>query len=676
MENSLTGPIQGQGFWGKVLHCDLNNRQIETQLLDEALYQKYLSGLGLGVKILWDRIKPGIDPLGPDNILGFTTGLLTDTGTLFTGRFTVVGKSPQTKGWGEANAGGYFSPLLKRCGIDAVFFHGRSPKPVYLYLDDHGVEIRDASDLWGLDTVDTEKKLKEIHGSRAQTACIGPAGEKLSFLAGIVTDKGRIAARGGLGAVMGSKNLKAVVAAGTRRVGVKDRKKVIALTQDFQKRLRGKEGLKSYLGDRLLGLMGWITRKSLVYPRQPADLWRLLLSKFGTPALTALSAESGDSPIKNWGGIGYRDFPLSRSQKIGAEAVLKYETKKYGCFSCPLHCGGIMKIPDEPFPIEEMHKPEYETLCAFGGLLLNDDLGVICKMNDLVNRAGMDSISCGSVIAFAIECFESGLLNKADTDGLELRWGGAESILTLTEKIIKREGFGDILADGVKKAAERIGRGSEQFAVHCGGIEPAMHDPKFDPGFGMIYACEPTPGRHTVAAYQYLDLQLLEKKFKKAKKIPFLTTHKEKYRYDNKGPAIAVDCFYKMLLDGAGGCLFGTQIGGNLPLCEWLNAVTGWELAPDDYLVIGERIEQLRQAFNVREGLNAKRDFQVHPRIYGDPPQAKGPAKGISLDMDQLGTSFYQAMHWDLESGIPNRDRLAALEMDDVLQTFYPQRGE
>lgn len=662
---------KGQGFWGRVLQVDLTTGQWEFQELEEAFYRDYLSGLGLGVKILWERMKPGVDPLGPEAILGFTTGLLTDTGTLFTGRFTVVGKSPQTNGWGDANAGGFFSPFLKRCGMDAVFFSGCSPKPVYLYLGDNQIEIKEADHLWGLDTHETEKTLKERHGNRVQVASIGPAGERLSLMAGIVTDQGRIAARSGLGAVMGSKKLKAVVVAGTDRVGVRDRKKVIELSQGFQKRLQAGQGLKPILGDRLLGLVGWITRKSRVYTRQPADLWRLLLSKFGTPALTALSAESGDSPIKNWNGVGYRDFPLSRSQKIGAEAVIRYETKKYGCFSCPLHCGGMVKVGDGPFPIEEMHKPEYETLCAFGGLVLNDDLHTLFKINDVVNRGGIDSIACGAAVAFAMECFENNLLTREETDGLDLRWGQAGAILALTEKIIRREGLGDILADGVKRAAEKIGRGSERFAVHCGGVEAPMHDPKFDPGFGMSYTCDPTPARHTIASYQYLDLQLLEKKFKGAKKIPALTTHKEKYRYDNKGPAMAVDFFFKMLLDGAGGCLFGTQIGGEMPLGEWLNAVTGWNRTNEEYLRVGERIQQLRHCFNLREGLNPKKDFRPHPRLYGDPPQSKGPAKGVTLNMDQLRDSLYEVMHWDQETGKPDRAYLNDLNLGEVARVLY-----
>ena len=663
----------GKGYWGRILWVDLSAGKTAFEELDDTLYQKFLSGVGLGAKVLWDRMPAEIDPLGPENILGFTTGLLTDTGSLFTGRFTVVGKSPLSGGWGDANCGGYFSPWLKRCGVDAVFFTGAGERPQYLYLDDQTTELKDASDLWGLDAIETETRLKERHGTRAQVACIGPAGEKMSLISGIVTDRGRIAARSGLGAVMGSKKLKAVVAAGTRRVGVFDRPRINRLSRDFQGQISAKKGLERFLTDGLLGIIGKITRRSRIYPRQPADLWRLLLSKFGTTALTAMSAESGDSPIKNWSGVGTRDFPLSRSQKIGAEAVRRYETKKYGCFSCPLHCGGFMKIEEGPYPIPEMHKIEYETLCAFGSLLLNDDLFAILKINDLLNRAGMDSISCGGVVALAIECFENGILNLEDTDGLELRWGNAPAILALTEKIIRREGLGDLLADGVKRAAEKLGRGSDQFAVHCGGVEPPMHDPKFDPGFGTAYACEPAPGRHTVSSYTYLDLQFLEKKFPRAKKVSSLTTHKEKYRTDNKGEAQAVDSFYKMLIDGAGACLFGTQIGGNFPLCEWLNGATGWENSPEDYLVIGERIEQLRQAFTLREGLNPRIDFRPHPRLFGDPPASRGPAKGITLDVEALTNGFYQALGWDLETAKPNKDRLIQLGLEEVIGVLYKQ---
>jgi aldehyde:ferredoxin oxidoreductase len=559
--------------------------------------------------------------------------------------------------------------------VDGLFFYGASPEPVYLYMDEQTAELRKASELWGIDAIETEKRLEERYGKRAHVACIGPAGEQLSFIAGVCNDGGRIAARGGLGGVMGSKKLKAVVAAGTKRVGVADPKRIRELSQAVRERLEGRKGLKRFLGDRLFSFMGWATRKGPLYTRQPADLWRLMLSKYGTASLTAFSAESGDSPVRNWGGVGYKDFPLNRSQKIGAEAVVKYEAKKYGCFSCPLRCGAFVTITDGPYPIEQMHRPEYETLCSFGTLLLNDDLPSIFRVNDLLNRAGMDTISCGGVVAFAIECFENGILTTKETDGLELRWGDGEAIIKLTEMIIKRQGLGDILADGVKLAAERISQGSEAFAVHCGGMEAPMHDPKFDPGVGMVYSCDPVPGRHSVSSYMLLDLERLDRQFKGAKKTPAFMTAKERYRYDNKGDAMAIGSFFRMLVDCVGGCTFGVQIGGDIPLIQWLNAATDWKLSDEDYLHIGERIQQLRHAFNIREGLNPCIDFRLHSRVSGHPPLDKGPAKGVSLDVDAMARAYYEAMGWELSSGLPDPARLERLGLHEVIEALHPDRS-
>ncbi|MFP4474412.1 MAG: aldehyde ferredoxin oxidoreductase family protein [Desulfatibacillaceae bacterium] len=662
-----TGPDAGKGFWGRILFVNLSTGKLDYEDVPDDLYRQYLSGVGLGARVLWERLKPGVDPLGPENILGFTTGLLTDTPTLFTGRFTVVGKSPLSGGWGDSNCGGYFAPALKKCGVDAVFFTGRSDEPVYLYLDGENDRLEGAGDLWGSDIVETEAKLKALHGKRAQVAVIGEAGEKLSRMAGICNDGGRIAARSGLGGVMGSKNLKAVVAAGKKKVGVVDKDGMRELTRQYKKRIDGMRFMEKPLGDMLLGMTGLITRMFPVYPRQPADLWRAMLRKFGTPALTAMSAEMGDSPVKNWGGVGKDDFPLKRSQRIGAEAVCGYETKKYGCHACPVRCGGIVSIKEGPYPIEETHKPEYESICAFGTMILNDDLYSIFKVNDMCNRAGIDTISCGATVAFAVECFENGILTPEDTDGLMLRWGNSEAIVALTEKIIRREGIGDLLADGVKVASEKLGERCRPYAVHVGGVEPPMHDPKFDPGYGMIYQVEAAPGRHTVASCTYIDLQFLERKFSRAEKPKPFFTDKHKYRYDDKGNAIAVDTFYKMIIDSFGLCLFGTQVGGDMPVCEWANLATGWYLTPDEYLEAGERIEHLRHCFNLREGIDARRDVEMHPRMTGRPPQKSGPLKGVTLDTDTMVRTFYEALHWDTETGLPSRAHMEKLGMADVL---------
>ncbi|MCG8375709.1 MAG: hypothetical protein MI702_04430, partial [Chlorobiales bacterium] len=250
-----------KGYWGKICNVDLSSGSIEMEELEDEIYRKYLSGVGLGAKILWDRMEPGADPMGPDNILGFTTGVLTDTGAAFSGRFTVVAKSPATGGWGDANCGGYFSPFLKKCGIDALFFSGVSEKPVYLFIDEQGAELKDASGLWGKDAVETEDELQAAYGKAARVACIGTSGEKCSFIAGISTDRGRIAARSGLGGVMGSKKLKAVVARGKLRSEVSDKARVKELTRGFRDRLKSRDSLKGILSDWTTSLSGWIAGK-------------------------------------------------------------------------------------------------------------------------------------------------------------------------------------------------------------------------------------------------------------------------------------------------------------------------------------------------------------------------------------------------------------------------------
>jgi len=663
---------QSRGYWGRILNVDLSSGELTHEDIPDELYERFLGGIGLAARLLWDRIPVGADPMGPDNVLAFVPGLLTDTGSLFTGRFMVAGKSPATGGWGDANCGGYFSPFLKRCKIDGLFVKGLSDTPVYLLLTEDGAELRDATELWGLGTGATEDKLKELHGKRCQVACIGPAGERKSFMAGICNDDGRIAARGGLGGVMGSKQLKAVVATGRARIPVADKPRMKQLTKDFKAAISTDSPMNKILGDRLLGLTGTLTRVLPGMTRQPSDLWRLLLARFGTPALTAMSCEGGDAPIKNWAG-SCKDFPLARSQKIGAEAVCNHEIEKYGCFSCPLRCGGIVSYKQGPRPIERMHKPEYETLGAFGPLLLNDDLGSIMVVNDLCNQAGIDTISTGSSVAFAIECFENGLLTTDDTDGLELRWGATDAIVALVEKIIAREGVGDLLADGVKPAAERIGNGADRFAVHSGGIEVPMHDSKYDPGYLATYCCEPTPGHHTISAFTYLELQVLEKQFSRAPKLPPIAFKRSKGKPEGKGEMLAVDSMYKMLVDATGTCFFGTQVGGPIPLVDWMNAATGWSLSADDYLAVGERIHQLRHAFNVREGINPAKDCRPHPRLYGDPPLSSGPWRNTTLDAEGFIREYYRAMRWDEETGRSDKAHLEQVGLGEVASALYDE---
>jgi len=662
----------GKGYMGKIMWVDLGTGEIKREPVADELYEKFLSGYGLAAKILYDRIPPGADPLGPDNVLAFMSGLLTATGSLFTGRWMVCAKSPLTGGWGDANCGGDLSPAIKRAGVDGIFFTGKASKPVYLAVNGEKAELKDASAIWGKDAFETEDLIRKELGDEKgnyKIACIGPAGEKLSLIAGICNDKGRYAARSGLGAVMGSKNLKAIAVTGKAKVETVDQKAIVEQSKKFSKALDRADFAMKVLGNRLFRIVGTLARTGSPM-KQPGDLWRLVLKKYGTMGITAMSSENGDSPVKNWGGAGFKDFPLDKASKISDDQLLKYEVKKYGCFSCPVKCGGIMQVKDGPYPLEETHKPEYETLCAFGTLCLVDDPYVLMKINDMVNRGGIDSISCGAVSAFAIECYENGIITKQDTGGLELKWGNAEALLKLVEMIIYRKGIGDILADGVKRAAQKIGKGAEKFAVHAGGQEPAMHDPKFDPGHGCSYECEPTPARHTIAAYTWQDLMDIRRFFKEGDSIPLMTTKKKHLEPLHRMNNQVLNSKFKQIMDGVGLCLFGACCGPKIPVFEWLNAATGWNKTPEDYLVIGERIQTLRQSFNVREGIKPD-DFKLHGRIKGQPPLTYGPHKNVTIDIDAMKKYFFDAFGWDLATGKPAKARLEKLGLNEVAKDIY-----
>ena len=659
-------------YLGKILFVDLTEGTITEEKLPDEIYEKYLGGYGLGAKICYDRIPKGADPLGPDNILGFCPGLLTGARALFAGRFMVVGKSPLTGGWGDANCGGYFAPEIKKAGFDGIFFQGVSKKPVYLLIKDDKIELKDAAHLWGKDALETEVALREELGdSKLQVATIGESGEKLSLISGIVNDRGRIAARSGLGAVMGSKKLKAVAIRGRGKVAVADRNQMIQLSRQFLERFqKGKFLEKDFLG-KILSLAGRLIRILPSPPRHEGLTWKAVLRKYGTGGITAMAAHGGDSPVKNWKGSGYHDFPLKSSKKLSDEALLKHQVKKYNCINCPLGCGHIMKVEGGAYPLEETHKPEYESLCSFGALTLLDDLDTVMKLNDICNRAGIDTISCGAAVAFAIECFEKGLLTSEDAGGLHLRWGDGRSILQLTEKIISREGLGDVLADGVKRAAEKIGKNSAEFAIHAGGQELPMHDGRFDPGYAVGYECEPTPGRHTIISNTYIELMELDRLFK-TKKLPMVASRRERFSPHGKAGLLVLNSKYVQVGNSAGLCVFGLQLGDKIPMFKWLNAATGWKLTDEDYMKIGHRIETIRQAFNVREGIKPK-DFRMTARAAGKPPLTQGPNHGITLDMETLGRDFYKEYGWDYDTGMPLKFTLEQLGLGEVQTDLYPE---
>ena len=645
----------GKGYMGKILTVDLDTATWTQEQVGDEIYEQYFAGQGLGAYILYNRIPAGADPLGPDNILGFMAGLLTGTGSLFSGRWTVVGKSPLTGGWGDANCGGQFAPAIKRCGFDGIFFRGISEKPVYLLIDHDKIEIKDAAGLWGKDAVETEEILMEEHGKDARVATIGLSGENLSLISGICNDRGRIAARSGLGAVMGSKKLKAVVLKGCARITTVDPYEIKRISQKcnrwVQFHLPKWPGfLNAYLGAGI-GLL----------PTQMAIdgfLYKVLNRIWGTSSMNEMSIGMGDSPIKNWKGTNV-DFNLKKSKGVNSDVFTRCETVKYHCYSCPLGCGGICSISGK---YSETHKPEYETVLALGGLLMNEDADSIFYLNEVLNRAGMDTISAGGTVAFAIESYENGLITKEDTGGLELTWGNTKAIVALIEMMVKREGIGDILADGSKIAAKKIGKGSQAYAIQAGGQEPAMHDGRGDPGFALHYSVEPTPGRHTIGSQLYYEMFQLWKVVKGLPKIKPLYMKDEKYETDEGKAIQAAACSkYMNVVNACGMCLFGVFLGiKRIPTFDWINAATGWDLTPNDYMDIGERIQTIKQAFNVKHGIDP-RDYKISDRALGIPPLKDGANKGRSVPIDKLRHDYWAHFDWDPQTGKPTAASLKRL---------------
>lgn len=615
---SLMGKI------GKMLFVDLAKGKITEEPLTDELTLKYIGGYGLGAYILYTRQRAKVDPLGPGNMLGFLTGPLTGTPAITGNRYVVVGKSPKTLTWGDANSGGYFGPAMKAAGVDAVFFTGISKKPVYLALTDGKWELRDAAKLWGKDSNETDDMLKAKYGKQAVIACIGPCGERKNLLACVMNDKGRAAGRSGLGAVMGSKRLKAIVACGSGKVPVADPKRMLEI------RKRCMEVMKK---------QGFFE----------------VLSKYGTSGITAGACATGDSPIKNWAGTP-EDMP--NASKISDEAVKKYQIKKFGCWQCPIACGGIMNVEKGPYATHEGHKPEYETLAVFGNMCLNDNVESIIRINEICNKYGMDTISTGATLAFAIECYERGIITKEDTGGLELTWGNHQAHVALTEQMGNGTGFGGkVLGDGIKKAVARIGKEAEVAAMHVQGEELPMHDPRCNPGLGTSYQMDATPARHTQFSSWVAEGEFAPPGFNFPKF--------NKYKYTGKGEIHATLSNYMHVVNAAGLCMFGALVIPHTAPAEFLSAALGTEISFDKFLEIGARIAALRMSFNIREGLlNIK--FKVPDRVLGRPPLTKGPLKGITVDAKTQTREYLKAMGWDTKTGKPTKATLKKLGLDFV----------
>jgi len=608
------------GFCGKLIRVDLSSKRVTVESLNEESFRKYLSGSGLAAKILYEEFDNTLEPLHPEVPLAIVAGLLTGTPVPCACKLSICARSPQTGIWDEATVGGYFGAELKFAGYDGLIITGKSKNPVYIWISQDKVRINSAEHLWGKDTfTTTERLLKETH-PKARVACIGQAGENLCGIASVMIDgwESRAAARGGIGAVMGSKNLKAVVVRGTKRPQVKEKEDLISSIRETLPFLKGTtEGLH----------------------------------KFGTAVGMYSGVEpSGDLPIKNFLQGKWEE---GAKKTTGETLVERFLEKHYGCFGCPIRCGKIIKLK---IGGEErlMHGPEYESNAALGALCLNDNLEQISLANELCNRYGLDTISTGSAIAFAMEAFEKEIISILDTDGLELKWGNTEAIIKLIHKIAKREGIGDILADGTKKAAEKIGKNSIEFAIHVKGLELPLHDPRAFVSMALTYATGNRGACHLDSlSYTFEGSLPIEG-------IPYdhsLSTHSA----EGKPELIFGLQNYMASLNALGLCkfLFCGKIGPP-KITEWTNLVTGWNLTSEELLKIGERLFNLKRMYNYRLGITRKDDF-LPPRLLTS-DRKEGGAKGSLPHLGKMLGRYYQLRGWS-ENGIPTPEKLKKLSL-------------
>ncbi len=607
----------GYGWWGKLLEVDLAERAIHEREITEEEIKKYAGGSGLAASILFEEFKE-CDPLSPENPMIFLPGLLTGTPVPSASRTTVCAQSPLTGIWNESNVGGYWGAELKSAGWDGIIVHGASKNPVYLYISDGNVSIKDASSLWGKDTFDTEKAVKAENDSRARVACIGVAGEKQVLVAGIMFDGrlGRAAGRGGLGALMGAKNLKAIAVRGTQRVSVFDTSSLKAL----------------------------LKKEIPVIKEKAAGM-----SNYGTAGGVLAVEAWGDLPIKNWRLGSWEEGAKKTTAQTWLPKVLD---SHHACYGCPIRCSKLIRLDSGPYAGIYGHFPEYETLAGFGANCMNDDVEVIIAANDLCNRYGLDTISTSAAVAFAMELYEKGIVTKDDTDGLEVVWGSAEAILTLTREIGEKKGFGQILGKGTKRAAIEIGKNAIEYSVQTKGLEFAFHDPRAFTSMAVNYATENRGACHLGALSYFLGRGI---------QVPDLGYTEPPDVLSNEGKGkIAYDMQnYMSIFNPMGLCkfLFLASVGPT-QIAGWVRAVTGWDVTPEDMMILGERLFNLKRMYNVRLGISRK-DDTLPPRLFAH-ARPSGKSRGNLPHLGMMLGEYYGLRGWS-EEGIPERKTLKRL---------------
>jgi aldehyde:ferredoxin oxidoreductase len=618
---------------GKILRVDLTRSAISEEVIPEEWARKFIGGAGLATRYLYQEVRKGADPLGPENRLIFMTGPLTGTASASASRYSVVAKSPLTGIWGHGNSGGSFGPALKQSGYDGIIFQGISPKPVYLRIIDGKPELCSAAHLWGKTVPESEDLIQKEVAQKVTIASIGPGGENLVRYAAVMNNRHRAAGRCGLGAVMGAKRLKAVACAGRRPMNLANKV-----------------------------LFGEIARRQIDLLNE--SILKVGFEAYGTNMVSDMVNIRGGYPTRNW-----QQGVFDRIEEVNGQALTdQVFIKGVSCFACPIACGRGTEIKEGLWKGHGGEGPEYETVNTFGAMCGVADLKAITMANYLCNEYGLDTISAGSTIAFAMECYEKGILNREISGGLELKFGDEKLVVDLVPKIARREGVGDLLAEGTKRVAETLGQGSGQFAMHVKGLELPAYDPRAAKITGLGYVTANRGGDHITAYVQgptFID-------------VPYLIVEDSKIAdplaADPKEAKVVVDLENALtMFDCIGACKF---MGILLPAEEYVDliaAATGWDFGVDDFRKCGERIYNLMRAFCVREGITRKADT-LPERLMKD-PLPDGPAKGMVIEKDtleMLKDSYYEIRGWDKETGIPAPERLKDLELDDLIKDLWP----
>lgn len=614
------------GYTGKILRVNLTDQTTKEEKLPQDMARDFIGGAGFGIKYLFDEVKGGTDPLGPDNKLIFASGPFSGTTIPCASRMAVTSKSPLTGAVGMALTGGYFPVELKFAGWDALIIEGKAKEPTYVWIKDGEVKFRSAKKLWGMKTTDTQQIIKnELHDQNIRVACIGPAGENQIKIASIINEW-RAIGRKGLGAVMGSKNLKAIAIRGTGEVAVADKDKLRAAKGEMTKAMK---------------------ESHVLYPA---------FAKIGTPMVVDHTCALGIFPTKNFTATG----EYNPVDKIGTDVQITRNVGSEACYGCPVGCSQLKLAKTGPYAGILTEGPEFETMYAYGGVTGVENIDAIIAADRMADELGFDTLSSGVTIAFAMELFEKGILTKEDTGGLELNFGNHEAMNTILKMMAYREGIGDLLADGSKAAAERIGKGSEKYAMHVKGLELPAYDVRGAKAHGLNYATSYTGADHC-RGYAFQEIFGIPVPHEVDRFTADGKGKLTKWNQDIRTATTDAPTMCAFLLDMA---VVGIAAQNTASLME---AVTGFTYTPDDILRVGERINNLAHAFNVREGLT-RADDTLPERLLTEPLKG-GASKGHFISRDELNQmldEYYEARGWDVQTGAPSREKLEELGLGYV----------